>query len=98
MQAGGDAFGDYPGPEPARCGVGASAVDASVEDQGDLVGAADVEVVTDDLLEEDPPGYGPIQHLGQGELGLHHRDVVAVAGGLVLGGERVGQSRQPFTE
>ena len=29
-------------------------VDAPVEDQPDLVGAADVEVVADDVFEEDP--------------------------------------------
>ena len=31
----------------------------------DLVGAADVEVVADDLFEEHPPGHRPVQHLGQ---------------------------------
>ena len=41
--------------------------------QGDLVGAADVEVVADDLLEEDPAGRRFVQHLGQGELGLQDR-------------------------
>ncbi len=50
------------------------------------------------LLEEDPPGHRPVQHLGQRELGLQDRDVVAVAGGPVLGGERVWQDRQPLAQ
>ena len=69
-----------------------------VEDQRDLVGAADVEVVADDLLEEDPPGHRLVQHLGQGELGLQDRDVVAVAGGPVGGAERVRQDGQPLAQ
>jgi hypothetical protein len=35
------------------------------------------------------PLTGFVQHLGQGELGLQDRQVVAVAGGPVRGGERV---------
>jgi hypothetical protein len=63
---------------------------AAVEDQTDLVGAADVQVVADDLFEEDPPRHGPVQHLGQGELSLQDRYVVPVPGVTVLAGERVG--------
>jgi hypothetical protein len=63
-----------------------------------VVRAADVEVVADDLLEEDPPGDGLIKHLGEGELGLQDRQVVAVAGGDVIGGERVRQFAQPFAQ
>src|SRR6266699_2450538 len=48
--------GDDPGAEPARCRPRAGADDAPAEDQVDLVGAADVEVVAGSLLEEDPPG------------------------------------------
>ena len=72
--------------------------DSAVEDQAHLVGAADVEVVADDLLEEDPPRHRLVEHLGQGELGLQDRDVVAVAGGAVGGGERVRQDRQPLAQ
>jgi hypothetical protein len=36
--------------------VAALGDDAPVEDQADLVGPADIEVVTQDLLKEDPPG------------------------------------------
>ena len=40
----------------------ALADDAPVEDQPDLIGAADVEVVVQDLLEEDPPGDRAVEH------------------------------------
>ena len=49
VQAGDDSVGDDPGPEPARGPEPALADDPAVEDQADLVGAADVEVVADDL-------------------------------------------------
>ena len=58
-----------------RPGVRGAAVDqAPVEDQADLVGAAGVEVVADDVLEEHPSGDRAVQDLGQGELGLQDRD------------------------
>ena len=53
--------------------------DAAAEDQPDLVGSADVEIVADDVFEEDPAGHGCVEHLGQGELRLQDRDLVAVA-------------------
>ena len=56
----------------------------AVEHQGDLVGAADVEVVADDLLEEHPARHRFVQHLGQREFGLQDRQLVAVAGGAIL--------------
>jgi hypothetical protein len=71
-------------------------VDPAIEDQADLVGSAQVEVVADHLLEEDASRHRPVQHLGQGELRLQDRDVVAVAGGPVSRGERVRQPGQPF--
>jgi hypothetical protein len=45
VQAGSDSVGDDPGPEPARGRPDAAALDAPVEDEADLVGPADVEVV-----------------------------------------------------
>ncbi|MDT7697680.1 MAG: hypothetical protein QOJ30_5 [Pseudonocardiales bacterium] len=98
MQARGDPLGKHASAEPARGVLAAAAVDAPVEDQADLVGASDVEVVPDDLLEEHPPTDGPIQYLGQGELRLQHRKVIAVAGGPVRAGERVRQARQPLAQ
>src|SRR5260370_1237276 len=80
VQAGGDPVGDHAGGEGAGGAVFAAAVDGSAEDQADAVGSAQVEVVTDDLLEEDPPGDGLVEHLGEGEFGLQDRDVVAGAG------------------
>jgi hypothetical protein len=70
--------------------------DLAVEDEADLVRAADVEVAGDDLLEEDPAGDGLVEHLGEGELRLQDRQVVGVPGGDVLVGERVRQDRQPL--
>jgi hypothetical protein len=72
--------------------------DSAVEDQPDLVRPAQVEVVPDHLLEEDPAGHGLVEHLGQGELGLQDRHVVPVAGGPVRSGERVRQASQPLTQ
>jgi hypothetical protein len=95
VQAGGDARGDDAGAEPARGGALALADDPAAEDQRDPVRAAEVEVVADQLLEEEPPGHRGIEHLGEGELRLQHRQFIAVAGRGVLGGERVRQDAQP---
>jgi hypothetical protein len=65
--------------EPSRCRARAAADRTGVEDETDLIGAADVEVVADDLLEEDPTRGRCVEHLGQGELGLQDRQVVAAA-------------------
>src|SRR3954454_12345190 len=54
-------------------------------------GRGDVEVVVQHLLEEDPSGDRAVEHLGQGELRLQDRQLIAVAGGLVLGGEGWGR-------
>jgi hypothetical protein len=78
------ARGDDLGAERAR-GLG---VDAPVEGQRDLRGAADVEVVADDAFEERPPGCGPVEHPGVGDLELADRQFVDVAGAQVGGGER----------
>ena len=88
VQRGGDALGEDAGAEAA----GGAAGDAAAEDQLHLVGAADVEVLADDLLEEDAAGGGAVEHLGEGELGLQDGDVVAVAGPAIGGGEGM---RQP---
>jgi len=42
----------------------------AVEDQADLSGTADIEVLADDLLEEDTPQNRLIEHLGKRELGF----------------------------
>jgi hypothetical protein len=66
VQRRGDAFSDHPGAEASRRAFG----DAPFEDERHLVGTADVEVVADHLLEEDPSREGAVEHLGEGELGL----------------------------
>jgi hypothetical protein len=93
-------LGDDPGAEPARGRMPTFADDAAVEDQTDLVGAADVEVVVEDLLEKDPPVHRAVEHLNQEELRLQDGQLIPVSGGLVLvgGSERVGQDLEPFTQ
>jgi hypothetical protein len=88
VQGGNDPRGEDPGAEPARRGAGSLADDPAAEDQPDVIGPADTEVVADDFLEEDPPGDGLAQGLGQGEFRLQHRGLVPVAGRGVLGGVR----------
>jgi hypothetical protein len=50
VQAGGDSGGQHPGAEPARGRVAPAGPDLSAEDQPNLLGAAEVEVVADHLL------------------------------------------------
>jgi hypothetical protein len=61
-----------------------------------LVRAADVQVVTDQLPGEDPPGDRPVQGHGRGELDLLDRQLPAVVGVLVGAGERLRQPGQPL--
>jgi len=88
----GDPNGYDPGAKASGCATG----HAPRKDQGDLIGAPEVQVVTDHLLEEHPSGEWAVEHLGEGELGLEDRDVVAVAGPAVLPGEGVGQAGEPL--
>src|ERR687888_286317 len=68
----------------------------AVKDQLHLIGPADVEVLANDFLEEDPAAEGSVQDLGQGELGLEDGNLVAVTGGAVLSRKRVRQACQPL--
>jgi hypothetical protein len=43
-----------------------------------LLGATEIEVLADHLLEEDAAVHRAIEYLGQGKLGLQDRDVVAM--------------------
>ena len=63
-----------------------------------LVRPTDVEVLPDDRLEEEPPRARLVQDLGQGELGLQDRAVVAIPGLVVRGRERGGQPVEPLAE
>lgn len=83
-----------PGAESSR----GAPTDSAIEDQLNLAGSPDVQVLADDLLEEDASGHRPIEHLRQRELGLQDRQRVAVAAGPVAAIERVRQARQPFAQ
>ena len=68
------------------------------KDQLHVIGPADVEVLADHFLEEDAAGGGTVEDLGQGELSLKDRNVVAIAGCSILGREGVRDARQPLPE
>jgi hypothetical protein len=51
VERGHDTLGEHPGAKAPR----RASADAALEDQGDLIGTSEIEVVTDHLLEEDPP-------------------------------------------
>ena len=89
-----DPLGEDAGAEAARSGTD----DPAVEDQLDLVGAAEVEVLANDLLEEQAAVHGLVEHLGERELGLQDGDVVAIAGTPVGGGEGMRQTAQPLAQ
>src|SRR6185295_13718694 len=75
-----------------------AAGDLAIEDQADLAGPSDVEVLADHLLEEDASGERLVEDLGQGELGLQDGELVAIAGGAVAGWKRMGQAAQPLAQ
>ena len=94
VQRGNHALGDDAGAKPPRGAPG----DAPLEDQLHLIGPADIEVLANHFLEEHPAGDGPVQHLGERELRLQDRQVVAIAGRPVSAGKRMRQPAQPFPE
>src|ERR687895_2281273 len=81
--AGAEASGRTPGHPPGK-------------DQLHLIGSAQVQVLADDFLEEDPAAEGSVQDLSQGELGLEDGNLVAVTGSAVLSRKRVRQACQPL--
>ena len=94
VQRGHDPFGQHPGAEPARGPLG----HPPLENQLHLVRPPEVQILADDLLEEGPARLGTIQHLGQRELRLQDRYVVAIPGLAVRGGVRVRQPGQPLSQ
>jgi hypothetical protein len=73
VEVGAGVVRDDLGPErPGRAELAALA-DGPAEDEVHLVRAADVQVVADQLLEEDPPAHRPVQGHGGGELDLVDR-------------------------
>ena len=72
--------------------------DPAVEDDLDGVGAAEVEVVGDQGLEERSGVAGLGEYDGAGDLDLGHRQFPPVAGLLVGGAERQREPGQPPLE
>ena len=72
----------------------APARDSTIEDQLDLLGAAEIEVLTDHLFKKHAAMHGTIKHLCGRELRLQDRDVIAIAGFAVGRGERMRRSRR----
>ena len=62
----------------------------------DLVGAAHIQVLADDLLKQDAPRDGPVKDLREGELRLQDGDIVAEASRALLRREGMGDAGQPF--
>lgn len=94
VQGGRHALGDHPGAKPAR----RPPRHPPREDQLHLAGPAQVQVLADDLLEEQPAPARAVQHLGQDKLRLQDGDRVGVAGRLVRGAKGVRQDSQPFAQ
>ena len=89
-----DAVGDDAGSEP-RAGP---ARDAAAEDRLHVVGASDVEVLADGLLERDPAADRAVEHLREGALRLEDREVVADPLRAILRREGMGKPRRPLAE
>ncbi len=68
------------------------------EDDLDVVGSAEVEVVGDQRLEERPGVAGHVEDQGAGGLDLPHRQLPPVARGPVGVGQRQRQDRHPPVE
>src|ERR1700686_2760393 len=89
-----DAVGDDAGAESA----GGAPAHLAIEYQADLAGTADVEVLADHLLEEDASGHRLVEHLGERELGLQDRELVAIAGGAIACRKRMRQAPEPLAQ
>jgi hypothetical protein len=78
------AAGDDLGAEATGC----ARHEPSVEDEHHLVGPTDVEVITDDTLEEGAASLRTVEHACVGDLELTEGEVVGVAGLQIFGGKR----------
>src|SRR6201993_2277528 len=94
VQGWGDLLRDHPG---AKAGFRRARYPA-IEDEFDLLRAAEIEVLADNLLEEQATVQGSVEDLGGGELRLQDRDIVAVAGLAVGSREGMRQEPQPFAQ
>src|SRR6201982_3527651 len=70
----------------------------ALEDEFDLLRAAEIEVLADHLLEEQATMHRSVEDLGGGELHLQDRDSVAVAGLALRASEGMRQEPQPFAQ
>jgi hypothetical protein len=62
------------------------------------VGAADIEMVADQALEEGPPGLGPIEDAGVRNFELAERKLIDIAVAQVGASERRGEAVAPSPE
>src|SRR5262249_24939677 len=95
VQVGADVLG-----EDASAGgrLTATAREAAAEDQGHLLGAAQVEMLTDHLLEELTAVWRAVEDLGACDLELKDGELVGVPRATVGSGEGVGQAVHPAVE
>src|SRR6201981_3215520 len=94
VQGWGDLLRDHPG---AKAGFRRARYPA-LEDEFDLLRAAEIEVLADHLLEEQATMHRSVEDLGGGELHLQDRDSVAVAGLALRASEGMRQEPQPFAQ
>src|SRR5437667_6016779 len=70
--------------------------DAAIENELHLIGPAEVELLTHHFFEEAAAGAGPIEDLGQGKFRLEDRELIAIPGRAVGGGERMRETAEPL--
>ena len=75
--------------------AGGAAADVAVKDDPGVGGAADIQVVSDQGLEERPGPAGGIEHQGAGDPGLAHGDLPPVPGPLIARAEGQREAMQP---
>ena len=83
---------------PATAAGDGTALEFAAKDQLNLFGPAQSQMLANDFLEEAATAGAPVPHLGEGELGLQHRESIAIARAPVGGTEGMGQSGQPLAE
>src|SRR6201987_805008 len=89
-------WGDIPRDHPGAKAGSRMARYPAIEDEFDLLRAAEIEVLADHLLEEEATVHRSVEDLGGGELRLQDRDIVAVTGLAVRSSEGLRQEPQPF--
>jgi hypothetical protein len=70
----------------------------AAEEELDAIRPPEIEVVAQDFLEEVPTLQGSVEDVGHAELELPDRQLVAIAGGPVLAGERMREASKPAPE